>query len=456
MFSNLIILLNSFNFDENILMSKRVEGFSRLTKNEKIDWLLTNYLNDNLVDKEILTNYWNADTKLQALHDEFAENTLSNLYMPFGIAPNFLIDNQWYAIPMVIEESSVVAAASKSAKFWESRGGFHTEVMGLEKIGHVHFRFDGDGDLLKKKFEEDLKFKILEDIQTITEKMRARGGGVTSVELIDKREALEEYFQLLVCFDTQDAMGANFINTVLEKMAKTLEEYLLADDDFKEDNYQTILCILSNYTPNCLVRAEVKCPVKELAIDPKEAELFVQKFVYALAIADVETYRATTHNKGIMNGVDAVVLATGNDFRAVEACAHTYASRNGKYQSLTQCEVKDEMFRFWLDLPIAMGTVGGLTALHPLVKVAFKILGNPDAKRLMGITAVAGLAQNFAALRSMVTSGIQQGHMKMHLFNILNQLEASQEEKAYFLDFFRDKVVSYRLVEEELIRLRSR
>ena len=155
-----------------------------------------------------------------------------------------------------------------------------------------------------------------------------------------------------------------------------------------------------------------------------------------------------------MNGVDAVVIATGNDFRAVEACAHTYASRSGKYQSLSQVSLDGGHFKFWIDLPIAVGTGGGLTNLHPLVKTALKILGSPDAKGLMGIVAVAGLAQNFAAIKSLVTTGIQQGHMKMHLLNILNQYGANAEEKAYFLSFFKDKIISHHSVQTELTKLR--
>ena len=209
--------------------------------------------------------------------------------------------------------------------------------------------------------------------------------------------------------------------------------------------------ILSNYTPNCIVRVEVSCKIEDLkddsGISPEE---FAWKFKQAVTIAEIEPYRATTHNKGIMNGVDAVVIATGNDFRATEACAHTYASKDGKYSSLTHCSTDGGIFKFWIDLPISIGIVGGLTNLHPLVKFSLALLGKPSAQELMSILAVSGLAQNFAALRSLVTTGIQKGHMKMHLLNILNQFNATEEEKKYFIEYFKDKTVSHHEVISEL------
>ena len=190
------------------------------------------------------------------------------------------------------------------------------------------------------------------------------------------------------------------------------------------------MSILSNYVPNCTVRATVSCPVADLeGIDGASGVIFAQKMVQAVAIAKAEPHRAVTHNKGIMNGVDAVVLATGNDFRAIEAGVHAYAAKDGSYSSLTHASIENGVFCFWIELPLALGTVGGLTNLHPLVKWSMAVLQKPSAKQLMEIVAVAGLAQNFAALHSLVTSGIQKGHMKMHLLNILNQLGATETEK---------------------------
>ncbi|HEY4540155.1 MAG TPA: hydroxymethylglutaryl-CoA reductase, degradative [Faecalibacter sp.] len=435
-----------------------VEGFSKLSKEGKIEWLVNEYLNGDEKAIQTLKQYWNDDADLQKLHDEFSENTISNFYMPFGLAPNFLINDELYTIPMAVEESSVVAAASKAAKFWLDRGGFKTTVLSTTKLGHVHFMYEGDVEKLRTAFENNIKAKLIEETNDITKNMRARNGGILNLELIDKTADLENYFQIKGSFETVDSMGANFINSCLEQFAKTLKNEIDADDTFtpeEKESVQIVMCILSNYTPDCIVRAEVSCPVEQLAEGNVSAEEFVEKFSRAVRIAEIEPYRATTHNKGIMNGIDAVVIATGNDFRAVEACAHTYAAKDGQYSSLTHCEVKDGIFRFWIDLPTALGTIGGLTSLHPIVKLALGILGKPSASELMGIVAVAGLAQNFAALRSLVTTGIQKGHMKMHLMNILNQLEATDEEKKYFVNFFKDKTVTHHTVIEEFGKLRG-
>jgi len=183
--------------------------------------------------------------------------------------------------------------------------------------------------------------------------------------------------------------------------------------------------------------------------------MYAQKFKQAVDIANVEPHRAVTHNKGIMNGIDAVVLATGNDFRAIESGAHAYASRSGTYKSLTNCEIKDGIFNFWIEIPLALGTVGGMTGIHPLAKLSLEMLGNPSASELMEIIAVAGLAQNFAALRALTTTGIQHGHMKMHLSNIIKQLDASAEEKNYLLSYFKNKQVSHSAVVEAYMNMKK-
>ena len=422
-------------------MSKIISGFSKLTKDEKLAWLSKNYLADNKSAISTLKKYWNKDEKLQKLHDEFIENTITNFYMPYGIAPNFVINGKTYVIPMVVEESSVVAAASLVAKFWSSKGGFKAEVLSTKKVGHVHFMYGGSFEELQQYFnsKKPYFFKITEKI---TQNMRKRGGGILDIELKNKTDKLENYYQLHVTFETKDSMGANFINSCLEAIAK----------GFEKDDIEIVMSILSNYIPECLVRAEVSCRVKDLV--KQDAELFAQKIYQAVQIAQVEPYRAVTHNKGIMNGVDAVVIATGNDFRAVEAGAHAYASRSGQYKSLTNCSIENGLFRFWIEIPLALGTVGGLTALHPLSKFSLELLGKPTAKELMQIAAVAGLAQNFAALNALTTTGIQQGHMKMHLQNILNQLGANEQEKIAILDYFKNRQVTYNSAEETLSKLR--
>jgi len=423
-------------------MSKMIKGFSKLAKSEKIDWLAENFFQDKEKGVETLKKYLNDDSELQQLHDEFIENTLSNFYVPYAIAPNFLINGVSYAIPMAIEESSVVAAAALSAKFWSTRGGFRARVLSTTKIGQVHFMHYGDKKELIEYFNS-VKSKLLSSTDHITANMRKRGGGIVDIELRDKTNELHDYYQLHVSFQTGDSMGANFINSCLETIAES----------FQKEGIFIVMSILSNYVPDCLVRAEVSCKVEDFF--PENAELYARKFVQAVEIAEVEPFRAVTHNKGIMNGIDAVVLATGNDFRAVAAGAHAFASKNGRYTSLTGASVEDGIFEFWIEIPLSLGTVGGLTKLHPLARLSMEILQNPSAKELMQITAVAGLAQNFAALRALTTTGIQHGHMKMHLMNILNQLEANVHEKELITKAFQNRTVSHSAVAEYLHKVRT-
>ncbi|MBP6040752.1 MAG: hydroxymethylglutaryl-CoA reductase, degradative [Flavobacterium sp.] len=438
-------------------MNQAVSGFSKLSKEEKIAWIAQTYFSTPENAIQLLKNYWNSDEKIQKLHDEFIENTISNFYIPLGVAPNFLINGKYKTIPMAIEESSVVAAASKAAKFWSTRGGFTTRVINTEKIGQVHFLFQGEAKKLTAFFSK-IKADLFAETESITKNMQARGGGILDIVLKDKSDLIPNYFQLHVSFETKDSMGANFINSCLEQFAKTLKEkasqYELFTDD--EKDIQIVMSILSNYVPNCIVRAEVSCPIADLEEkhipNPQE---FAEKFVQAVRIAEVEPFRAVTHNKGIMNGVDAVVLATGNDFRAVEAGIHAYASRNGQYSSLSHAKIENGIFSFWMEIPLALGTVGGLTSLHPLVKLALEMLEKPSAKELMQIVAVAGLAQNFAALRSLTTTGIQDGHMKMHLNNILNQFDASEDERVAVRKYFKHQTVSHSAVVDLMKQLRN-
>ncbi len=440
--------------------AKIVSGFSKLSKRGKIRWLVENcFTNPEEVARE-LKSFWYGDAQKQKIFDEFSENTVSNYYLPYGVVPNLEINGKLYCVPMVIEESSVVAAASAAAKFWLSRGGFKAEIINTEKIGQVHFEWKGDSAKLKQAFPE-LKQRIHDDTDHITQNMRKRGGGISEIELVDMTAEEPNYYQLKMSFQTCDSMGANFINSTLEEAARSLQAFANEHSTFEKEEKKVtvIMSILSNYTPHCLVRASVECPVEDLGKfdnGTMNAETFAYKFTKALRIAHIDVHRATTHNKGIFNGIDAVALATGNDFRAIESCGHTYAARDGQYRSLSSAEVKDGVFKFWLDIPLAVGTVGGLTSLHPLAKRSLEMLGSPSADELMMIIAAAGLAQNFAAVRSLVTTGIQQGHMKMHLANILNHLEATEKETKEVLVHFADKIVSFTAVRDFLTGLRNK
>ena len=440
------------------MKKKTISGFSKLSKRGKIKWMVENFFKDPEIVMRELKSYWLKNEEQQKIIDGFSENTISNFYLPFGVAPNFVINNKTYCVPMVIEESSVVAAASAAAKFWMDRGGFQAKVINTIKVGQVHFLWKGDKEKLFLLFD-DLQEFLIEKSKAITKNMNARGGGIQKIELKDFTSQEEHYYQLKVSFETCDSMGANFINSVLESFAKNMSIFLANQDQLigEEKEVEIIMSILSNYTPECLVEARVECAIDDLneACPELDGKTFANKFNTAIKIAHLDPYRATTHNKGIFNGIDAIVLATGNDFRAVESCGHTYASRDGQYRSLSHCEVNNDRFSFYLRIPLSLGTVGGLTSLHPIAKRSLELLENPTAKELMKITACVGLAQNFAAIRSLVTTGIQKGHMKMHLSNILNQLKASETEQEAATLFFDDKVISFKDVRDYLQDLRS-
>lgn len=437
---------------------KIISGFSKLSKRGKLRWIVQNFFTDPEAVAREMKSYWLKNEDQQKVLDGFSENTISNYYLPYGVAPNFVINDRPYAVPMVIEESSVVAAASSAAKYWMNRGGFRAQIINTKKVGQVHFSWKGNIENLRSIFIE-LDTALRESTLHLTSNMEKRGGGILDIELLDMTDLEPDYYQLRVTFETCDSMGANFINSILEEFGRTLQLFLATHPTFSEQEQEVdiIMAILSNYTPECLVRTWVECPVSELGQFPgMDAATFADKFAKAIRIARIDPYRATTHNKGIFNGIDAVVLATANDFRAIEACGHAFAARDGQYRSLSNCTVENGVFKFWMDMPLAVGTVGGLTNLHPVAKRSLELLGNPSAHELMMIIATTGLAQNFAAVRSLVTTGIQQGHMKMHLLNILNHMEASEKETERAITHFETEVVTFTGVRDFLNNIRSK
>lgn len=441
-------------------MNRTINGFSKLTKSQKINWLAGTFAADPTEFSDEIRSWQHPDPEHQRILDGFTENALANFPLPFSVAPNVMVNGKVYAVPMVIEESSVVAAASSAAKFWLDKGGFHAEVVGTVKLGQVHLRWPGEPARLQALFP-DVKQHLLASCTDLTANMEKRGGGVLDLELLDFTAEEPNYYQIRASFETCDSMGANFINSVLERFGQALEQFFETTPGLSdtERDVEVLMCILSNYTPQCLVRAWVECPVSELEDLARHAGLLgpeaVERICAAVRIATLDPYRAVTHNKGIFNGIDAVVIATGNDFRAIEACGHAYACRDGQYRSLSRAAVKNNVFRFELEIPLALGTVGGLTALHPLAKRSLEVLGYPSATELMAIVASVGLAQNFAAVRSLVTTGIQRGHMKMHLTNILNHLNATETEAAQAQAHFADQTVSFSAVRGFLDVLRG-
>ena len=433
-------------------MSKKIIGFSKLSKQEKIEWICSNYLDNSKEDLEILDKYLNNDINIQSIHDTFSENTLSNFYFPFSVAPNFLINNKNYCLPMVIEESSVVAAACNSAKFWYDKGGFRAEVISSEKIGQIHFLFNGEFQKIKK-FIDDNKSKLIDATSKISSKMINRGGGINSINLIDMSRKYNNYYQLSISFNTVDSMGANFINSCLEIITKKMCEEIKISNYLteKEKDVNIIMSILSNSTPNCIVKANAECQIDEIGeINGLNSKEFAEKFFHAVEISKIDLGRAVTNNKGIMNGVDSILLSTGNDFRAVEASVHSFACKDGEYKGLTECSIDNNIFSIKLTLPISIGTVGGITDLHPMIKLSHKLLGKPNSSSLMEIIASAGLAQNFAAIKSLITTGIQKGHMKMHLINLLKKNNATENQIKNAKVFFKEKEITNKDVQDFL------
>lgn len=419
-----------------------VKGFSKLNRDERIELLAKR---SKICSADVLHDFVHPNASYQKLFSEFSENYLSNYLLPLGIVPNVLINDELYMVPVVIEESSVVAAASRAAGFWAQNGGFKTEILGVLKKGQVHFTWTGTSLALHDHFEK-LKPLFLEGTAALTEEMKKRGGGIREIELEDLTSDLENYYQIDVTFGTADAMGANFINSCLERISDIAQEYFSTVEN--DGDFEVIMSILSNHTPESLIRCTVECPVEKLAAMSGSftPEDFARRFELAVKMARVNVSRAVTHNKGIYNGVDGVVLATGNDWRAVEAAGHAFACQHGKYRALSDIEIDSNVFRYSITLPLAVGTVGGLTRSHPLAKFVLETLGQPKATELMQIMAALGMANNFSAVSSLVTSGIQKGHMKMHLNNILNQLNATPDQVKKAKVHFAKHTVSYSAV----------
>ena len=431
---------------------KTIHGFSKLSKQHKIGWLVQ----QGKISAEtagLLSSFELQDEIKQEIIASLSENQISNYHLPFTIAPNFLINKRFQVLPLVTEESSVVAALAKAAGFWAKRGGFHTQVTGTVKKGQLHFIWTGNPDKLQHHFAE-IKQTMLKDTEPITINMKRRGGGILHIQLKYLPDILPDYYQIDASFDTRNAMGANFINSCLEQFGKSLAYWLSTKTDWptEEQSCEIIMAILSNYVPESQVKVWAECPVEALSENnnQEEAVRFAEKFVRAVHISRHDLSRAVTHNKGIFNGIDALALATGNDFRAIEAGGHAFAARNGSYAGLSEANLTNGVFNFSMEISLSVGVVGGVTALHPLSQLAMQILGNPTAEELMGYMAVAGLASNWSAVRALVTTGIQHGHMRMHLSNILNTFQATEEQKQAAQHYFQNREVSFSAVKEFL------
>lgn len=425
-----------------------IKGFSKLSGTEKVDFVSRFSGIENLAME--LSENGLKDEALRAIIESFSENVLGTFSLPFSVAPGFVINGQEHIIPLVTEESSVVAAVSFAARHIARFGGFQTIVAGCLREGQVHLSYHADPARLVRFFDH-YKETLMGSLDEIQSRMVKRGGGVESIALEHLTSRLPGYYQITMRANTADAMGANFINTCLEQLAKTFLQ--LAEGYFsKGEAPEVTMAILSNYTPGSLVVC--RAPVRVVPGGELSEEAYYRKFRQAFDIARINVSRAVTHNKGIMNGIDAIVLATGNDTRAVEAGAHAYACHQGSYQPLSRLEEDSDGLTLVLEVPLAVGTVGGIANLHPMAKLAHRLLGLPGASKLMGMVASVGAASNFSAINALITSGIQHGHMRMHLANIFQSLEVNEQEKALLSQFFTGKYISTTSVRHQLNMIR--
>ncbi len=385
-------------------------GFYKKSRQERID-----ILHQNKPLSETSLDILHHDTNLpESIAGKMAENHLGTFALPFSVLPELLVDDQFFSVPMVTEEPSVVAAASFGAKIIARSGGFTTTIHNRIMIGQVAL-FDVPDHSRANQAILDQKATILEAANQAHPSIVKRGGGARDLTVESKDEFLIVYLQV----DVQEAMGANILNNMLEAIKDDLE---------KLSQGQALMGILSNYATESLVTAQCRLAISSLATSSAIAQETAHKIALASKLAQVDPYRAATHNKGIFNGIDAVVLATGNDWRAVEAGAHAYASRDGQYKGLSTWSVDGEHLVGSITLPLPIASVGGSIGLNPKVAVAFDLLNQPKARQLASIIASVGLCQNFAALRALVTSGIQAGHMKLHSKSLALLAGAEEQE----------------------------
>lgn len=390
----------------------RLPGFAKLSPTERIEALL----------KEGLLTWDEAQILKEqqglplSIADQLTENVLSTFDLPFSLAPYFLINGQDYVLPMVTEEPSVVAAASYAAKLIQRSGGFTTQVHQRQMIGEIALTDVRDVEMASKRILED-KETLLQLANEAYPSIIKRGGGARDLWVENK----ENFLIVYLAVDPKEAMGANMLNTMLEALTEPIQ---------KLSGGQVLMAILSNLATRSLVSARCAIDFKALSRDPEEATAIAQRMELASQLAQVDPYRAATHNKGIFNGIDALVLATGNDWRAIEAGAHAYAAQSGPYKGLSHWKSQPEEKKLYgeITLPMPVATKGGSIGLNPTVQVSHRLLGEPSAIELAGIIASLGLAQNFAALKALVTTGIQAGHMKLQARSLALLAGAKEEE----------------------------
>ena len=390
----------------------RLPGFAKLSPTERIEALL----------KEGLLTWDEAQILKEqkglplSIADQLTENVLSTFDLPFSLAPYFLINGRDYVLPMVTEEPSVVAAASFAAKLIQRSGGFTTQVHQRQMIGEIALTDVEDVEVASRRILED-KETLLQLANEAYPSIVKRGGGARDLWVENKGDFLIVYLAV----DPKEAMGANMLNTMLEALTDRIQEL---------SGGQALMAILSNLATRSLVSARCAIDFKALSRNPEEAIEIAHRMELTSQLAQADPYRAATHNKGIFNGIDALVLATGNDWRAIEAGAHAYAAQSGPYKGLSHWKSQPEEKKLYgeITLPMPVATKGGSIGLNPTVQVSHRLLGEPSAIELAGIIASLGLAQNFAALKALVTTGIQAGHMKLQARSLALLAGAKEEE----------------------------
>jgi len=408
-------------------ISSRIPGFYKMTVEDRKQHIIDLF---NLTEEEA-NQLLNPISLPEETADNMIENVIGTFSLPMGLGLNFKINEKDYVVPMVVEEPSIIASASYIAKMVRDAGGFTTEATERIMIGQIQVVGCPDFDVAKKSILNE-KEMLIQAANDAYPSLVARGGGAVDLDVRMLNEGESTYSQMLVVHlyvNTCDAMGANIINTMAESLAPVVEHLT---------NGKVYLRILSNYADRCLAKA--KCVISPHLLDSEgfSGEEVRDGVVHAYEFAASDPYRAVTHNKGIMNGIDPVIIATGNDWRAVEAGAHAYATRNGQYSSMTTWS-KDEAGNLVgeLELPMSLGIVGGASRVHPMAKVAYKLLNISSAKELAQVVVAVGLAQNLGALKALATDGIQKGHMALHSRSVAMAAGATGE----MIDMVAEKLV---------------
>ena len=418
-------------------------GFSKKSYHERLELLRA----QALLSPEKQRSLEQDEQVSLAVADQLSENVVGTFSLPYSIIPELLVNGQDYTVPYVTEEPSVVAAASYASKIIKRAGGFTAQVHERQMIGQVALYQVDDPELAQEKIASK-KAELLELANQAYPSIVKRGGGARDLH-VEQIKGETDFLVVYLHVDTQEAMGANMLNTMLEALKPVLEEL---------SQGQSLMGILSNYATDSLVTASCRIAFRYLSRQKDHGREIAEKIALASQFAQSDPYRAATHNKGIFNGIDAILIATGNDWRAIEAGAHAFASRDGRYQGLSRwsLDTDTEELVGEMTLPMPVATKGGSIGLNPRVALSHELLGNPSAKELAQIIVSIGLAQNFAALKALVSTGIQQGHMKLQAKSLALLAGASESEVAPLVErLIAEKTFNLETAQRYLENLRS-